>query len=116
VLPHAAPAGFSNGCALGCDHCDGTSRGPLPGRNSSHWRGCSKQDDSGNWLAKCNLCPEANASATICAPHLRTINSQAPCGGPTDLYYYSPWRAPGAAPVFGETNGSCPTDKHVQLN
>ena len=91
------PAQFSNGCAIGCDSCDGTSRGPLPGeKNGSSWRGCSKRDASGEWMAKCNLCPEKNVSATICDPKLRTINSQAPCGSPTDYYYYSPWRAPYA--------------------
>lgn len=90
---------FSNGCALGCDACDGTSRGPLPGkRNGSTWRGCSKRDASGEWMATCNLCPEAHAKATICDPKLRTINSDAPCGGSTDYYYYSPWRAPYAPP------------------
>ena len=86
---------FSNGCAIGCDTCDGTSRGPLPFEgNGSKWRGCSKRDASGKWMSKCNLCPEAHAKATICDPKLRTINSDAPCGSSTDYYYYSPWRAP----------------------
>ena len=29
-----------------------------------------------------------------------TININATCGGEDDWYYYSPWRAPGAAPVM----------------
>ena len=37
---------------------------------------------------------------TICASHLRTLNTQAPCGSPDDIYQLSPWRAPGAAPVI----------------
>ena len=29
-----------------------------------------------------------------------TADTQAECGGAEDIYYYSPWRAPGAAPVI----------------
>ena len=28
------------------------------------------------------------------------MNTQAECGGPEDIYFYSPWRAPGSAPVI----------------
>ena len=38
--------------------------------------------------------------ATNCDPFTRTVNRGATCGGPDDYYYYSPWRAPGEAPVF----------------
>jgi len=38
--------------------------------------------------------------ATICEPKLRTYNINATCGGDEDYYYYSPWRAPGSAPVL----------------
>jgi hypothetical protein len=41
-----------------------------------------------------------NASATICAPALRTLNIDAPCGGERDWFYFSPWRAPGSAGVL----------------
>ena len=37
---------------------------------------------------------------TICDQELRTLNTQAVCGSPEDIYYYSPWRAPGFAPVI----------------
>lgn len=55
--------------------------------------------------AKLNItrnCPNPSASVkpTICDPRLRTMNTQAECGSPEDIYYYSPWRAPGAAPVI----------------
>ena len=53
------------------------------------------------------------AKPTICAKEHRTININATCGGPTDWYYYSPWRAPGAAPVFdscGMAGGHKPPD------
>jgi len=40
------------------------------------------------------------ATPTICDSKHRTINIDAPCGGPDDWYYFSPWRAPGAAPVM----------------
>ena len=79
---------FSNGCALGCEPCDGTSRGPIPGSKDPHWH------------RKFNLCPEAQAKATVCDPALRTINVKAECGAADDWYYFSPWRHPGSAPVF----------------
>ena len=99
----ALPAGFSNGCAIGCKTCDGFSRGPIP------W-GSFKKDPF--WDRKFNLCPVGAANstqvagkptATICDPNLRTINTHGAdvpngrnrCGGPDDWYYYSPWRAPG---------------------
>ena len=56
---------FSNGCALGCETCDGTSRGPIPGSKDPHWH------------RKFDLCPEAQAKATVCDPALRTINAKA---------------------------------------
>jgi len=31
---------------------------------------------------------------------LLMLTTQAECGGPEDWYHFSPWRAPGAAPVF----------------
>jgi hypothetical protein len=43
---------------------------------------------------------KSTAKPTICAREHRTININATCGGDDDWYYYSPWRAPGAAPVF----------------
>ena len=36
----------------------------------------------------------------LCDPRARTANTQAECGGKDDLYFFSPWRAPGAAPVI----------------
>jgi len=72
---------FSNGCSIGCPECDGTTRGP-----SIH----SDKTDI------CGL----NYTATICHPALRTVNTGAECGSDEDKYYYSPWRAPGSAPIF----------------
>jgi hypothetical protein len=43
---------------------------------------------------------KSTAKPTICDPALRTVNTAAECGADNDWYYYSPWRAPGAAPVF----------------
>ena len=78
---------FSNGCAIGCASCDGKSRGPIPSSGDPRWR------------RKFDLCGAA-ARATVCDPRLRTVNTGAACGSEEDWYYYSPWRAPGAAPVF----------------
>lgn len=44
-------------------------------------------------------CVAPTTNATICDPRLRTLNTQAECGSREDFYFYSPWRAPGAAPV-----------------
>jgi len=45
-------------------------------------------------------CAAPTTNATICDPNLRTCNTQAECGSKDDFYYFSPWRAPGAAPVI----------------
>lgn len=42
----------------------------------------------------------ATFKATNCDSRTRTINRGASCGGADDYWYYSPWRAPGDAPVF----------------
>ena len=39
-------------------------------------------------------------NASICDPALRTYNREAECHGPDDWYQFSPWRAPGSAPVW----------------
>ncbi len=58
------------------------------------------------------LCPNsAKTKATICDPKLRTLNIHAECGSKEDFYYYSPWRAPGTAPVInscGSAGGRLP--------
>ena len=36
----------------------------------------------------------------MCDPAVRSVNTGAACGAEDDWYFYSPWRAPGAAPVF----------------
>ena len=49
--------------------------------------------------------------ATMCDPKHRTVNTQAKCGSPDDFFYYSPWRAPGYAPVIdscGSAGGRIP--------
>jgi len=72
---------FSNGCSIGCDECDGTTRGPSIHTN------------------KTDICGKGY-KATVCDPKLRTVNTGAECGSDQDSYYYSPWRAPGSAPVL----------------
>lgn len=56
-------------------------------------------------------CKAPKTNATVCDPRLRTSNTQAECGGPDDIYYHSPWRAPGSAPVIdacGSAGGRFP--------
>ena len=81
---------FSNGASIGCPTPDATTRGPIPktpcGPRAKKVDGmCRRKMDT------CGL----GYNATICDPHLRTVNTAAECGGPDDWYYYSPWRAPG---------------------
>ena len=68
---------FSHGCTIHCDRCDG--------KTARFGSTC------GN---------EKTAKATICAAEHRTLNRKAACGSTDDRYYFSPWRAPGSAPVF----------------
>ena len=42
-------------------------------------------------------CADPTFAPTICDPRLRTMNTHAECGSAEDVYYYSPWRAPGEA-------------------
>ena len=57
-------------------------------------------------------CAKPNGNkATLCKSSLRTVNTQAKCGSPEDYYFYSPWRAPGSAPVIdscGSAGGRFP--------
>ena len=95
---------FSNGCSIGCHTCDGSSRGPIPNRHDPFWR------------RKFNTCPDgvnSTATATVCDPAKRTVNTGAVCGAHDDWFYYSPWRRPGTAPVLdscGVAGGHQPPD------
>merc|ERR1712166_1395789 len=98
---------FSNGCAVGCDTCDGSSRGPIPRCGYEPSKPCKPQKNAtgtgqnkvGPGVA-CKGPQKSKAVPTICKKEHRTININATCGGEDDWYFYSPWRAPGAAPVF----------------
>jgi len=110
---------FSNGCAIGCDECDGSTRGPIPSFNCNDTT-CIPTGKSIQFGPKAPICgPDAPAprakgnsmNATICDPRQRTVNTAAECGGDEDYFYYSPWRAPGFAPVIdscGSAGGRIP--------
>eukprot|EP00656_Telonema_subtile_P018076 TRINITY_DN19740_c0_g4_i1.p1 TRINITY_DN19740_c0_g4~~TRINITY_DN19740_c0_g4_i1.p1 ORF type:complete len:386 (+),score=67.28 TRINITY_DN19740_c0_g4_i1:61-1218(+) len=96
---------FSNGCAVGCDTCDGSSRGPIPSCGTDPTVPCPPQTPptgtGRNKVGPGVACAKSNGiKPTICDPSLRTVNRAAKCGAEDDWYMYSPWRAPGAAPVF----------------
>jgi lytic starch monooxygenase len=113
---------FSNGCTVGCDKCDGTHNQPGHGTQKFLYKGMdaktliAKNLTVDIWNPKPGdlvlnqstvrglhikpLCDAPTTKPTICDPKLRTVNTQAECGAPEDIYYYSPWRAPGAAPVI----------------
>lgn len=114
---------FSNGCTVGCDACDGTNNHYGHGNQQFLYKGMSLSE-----IVKRNItidnpwnpkpgdmvmdpasrkgsfikpnCNNPSKKPTICDPKLRTVNTQAECGGPDDIYFYSPWRAPGSAPVI----------------
>lgn len=96
---------FSNGCAVGCDECDGTSRGPIPHCPADPRVPCPA-DKTPTGIGRNKVGPGVTCKAgngikpTLCDPAKRSVNTLAECGGPRDWYYFSPWRAPGAAPVF----------------
>jgi len=84
-----------NGGDISGTHCD--PNGPCSDM-------AQHSDDlcKGTCRRKMNQC-NSTAFATrpaICDPLLRTYNTNATCGGPTDWYQFAPWRAPGHAPVF----------------
>ena len=94
----------SNGCAIGCDACDGSTRGPIPafsGSGTDHLTPIPGHIDSGTGkpVQKEPVC-STPLNATVCDPKQRTVNTGAECGAPDDFYFYSPWRRPGSAPVL----------------
>lgn len=111
---------FSNGCTIGCDACDGTTNHVGHGNQEFLFNGMTsaqlKENDividpwdpkPGDMKIKslegikiAPNCDNPKTKPTICDPRLRTMNTQAECGSPDDIYYWSPWRAPGAAPVI----------------
>ena len=93
-------AGFSNGCSIGCDACDGSTRGPIPkfraaadGKlepvmNQTDSALCRKLGKGPSCFpgAKEPICPNP-AKATVCDVGQRTVNLGAECGAPDDFYY-----------------------------
>lgn len=109
---------FSNGCTIGCPECDGSSdhyghgsdgtpmpsfiyTGPKPIPPWSAPPGTMVLDPTKPRPVPRSICGNRRTTnATICDPRLRTINVQAECGSSDDIFYFSPWRAPGSAPVI----------------
>lgn len=111
-------AQFSNGCTIGCPECDGSSdhyghgsagtpmpsfiyTGPKPIPPWTAPAGTMVLDPTKPRPVPRSICGNRRrTNATICDPRLRTINVQAQCGSSDDIFYFSPWRAPGSAPVI----------------
>lgn len=115
---------FSNGCTIGCDRCDGTQNHVGHGNQRFLFQGMSQAElnrknitipdpfspPRGSMVLdpsstkgleiKSNCGDRRTTNATICDSRLRTANTQAECGSHEDFYYFSPWRAPGSAPVI----------------
>jgi hypothetical protein len=104
---------FSNGCAIGCGECDGSTRGPIPSFTCTLDK-CTPTGKKIQFGPKAPICPgQGSMNATMCDPMQRTVNTAAECGGPDDYFFYSPWRAPGYAPVrcepvaYGQRGTGC---------
>jgi len=114
---------FSNGCTIGCDKCDGTQNHVGHGNQEFLYKGMNMSTIIKNKVIiedpfnpkvgdmvldpksrkSLNIqsnCAKRTTNATVCDGRLRSANTQAECGGPDDFYYFSPWRAPGSAPVI----------------
>ena len=108
---------FSNGCDISVDKCDGntgqviqakwTYDGPKGKNNGWTSEGIvldPKHKQPGGGVNAVSIAGAQGKkplrNATICDPHIRTINTHAKCGSKDDVYYYAPWRAPGRAPVI----------------
>lgn len=97
---------FTNGASIGCSTPDGNTRGPeacgkaKTGKPSDKDPDCGDVNHSNLGKPSSCVCDNSGFKATICDPKLRTINTQAECGGKDDFTYFSPWRAPGSAGVF----------------
>mmetsp|Transcript_19480 Transcript_19480/g.58033 ORF Transcript_19480/g.58033 Transcript_19480/m.58033 type:complete len:397 (+) Transcript_19480:2-1192(+) len=108
---------FSNGCAIGCDACDGNTRGPIPKFRCKAGSGtsanCEVEPIPGATIPmgpKAPVCSNP-LNATVCDPKQRTVNTGAECGSADDYFFYSPWRRPGSAPVIdacGTAGGRIP--------
>ena len=106
---------FSNGCDISVDKCDGNTGQVIQAK----WTYDGPKGQNNGWTSEgivldpkhkqpgggVNAVSIAGAqgkkplrNATICDPHIRTVNTHAKCGSKDDVYYYAPWRAPGRAP------------------
>merc|ERR1740117_444564 len=103
---------FSNGCGIGCNECDGSTRGPVPSFKCTE-ETCTYTGKPIEFGPKAPVCTvsEGSMNATMCDPKARTVNTAAECGSAEDFFYFSPWRAPGFAPVIdscGSAGGRIP--------
>ncbi len=88
---------FSNGCGIGCDACDGSTRGPIPSFLCVDGQSRDSCDvvphGGGKFGPQAPVCgpkapepraPGASMNATICDPAQRTVNTGVECGSPED--------------------------------
>ena len=71
--PCALKTRFSNGCIIGCDACNGDTRGPCYDGPDPKNPICGP-----NMQQKMDICPDGTKSkgkATICDPKMRTVNT-----------------------------------------
>ena len=113
----------AQGCTVGCQRCDGSNNHVGHGQQQFLYKGMTAKEMASKNISISNPwapvhgdlildpqstkllnitpnCRDPTAKPTICDPKLRTVNTQAECGSPHDIYYWSPWRYPGNAPVI----------------
>merc|ERR1719461_353791 len=95
---------FSNGCAIGCEECDGSTRGPVPTFQCVDGQAADSCDvvplqkhhniPFGPQAPICGSkapeprAPGASMNATICDQAQRTVNTAAECGSAEDYFFY----------------------------
>ena len=85
---------FSAGCSIGCNLCDGITRGPIPNIP------CKRPGDKTEMCArKMSVCDDGMKAPTL-PREARTVNTDVEDGAEKDYYMYSPWRAPGSSHVL----------------
>jgi len=85
---------FSAGCSIGCNLCDGVTRGPIPNIP------CKRPGDKTEMCARKMPVCDNGIKAPKLPREARTVNTDVEDGAENDYYMYSPWRAPGTAHVL----------------
>ena len=85
---------FNAGCSIGCDTCDGVTRGPIPNIP------CTKPlRENEECKRKMSVCEKGKGLLPLLPTEARTVNTDVEDGAEDDWYQYSPWRRPGSSGI-----------------